>query len=220
MNSRELRVVNGPFSQVYVWPLHPPQCAWNFSSSVLGGPPFFRGERWGATVVLNRCLLASVFDVDFSLVQKVMHMALTGKERRFLRGLGHHLTPVVQVGKEGVTQTLVAATNQALDDHELIKVKIGENSPLNRFEAAQALGEATHSDVAQVLGRTALLYRPDPDKPTIKLPKVGETKRAQDKASDGDSTPNENSEKHSPAPIPKRMKHKLLPHRSSNKALR
>lgn len=85
-------------------------------------------------------------------------MALTGKQRRKLRALGHHLEPVVQVGQQGVTQGVIGAIEQALADHELIKVKVGEG-PAGRHEAAAQLSEATGAEVAQVLGRTVLLFK-------------------------------------------------------------
>ena len=85
--------------------------------------------------------------------------------RRRLRAAGHHLSPVVQVGKEGVTEAVRAQLDRALLDHELVKVKVGTESPEDRFEAAQALGEGTGALVAQVLGRTVLVYRRHPEKP-------------------------------------------------------
>ena len=85
-------------------------------------------------------------------------MGLNGKQRRKLRALGHHLEPVVMVGQSGGTEGVIAATEQALEDHELIKVKVGEG-PEDRHEAADRLAEATKSEVAQVLGRTVLLFR-------------------------------------------------------------
>jgi RNA-binding protein len=97
--------------------------------------------------------------------------ALTGKQRRHLRALGHHLQPVVQVGHEGITEALVREANVQLQTHELIKVRIGESSPQDRHEGAQMLAEQTGAQVAQVLGRTALLYRPRREKPAIVLPK-------------------------------------------------
>jgi RNA-binding protein len=95
---------------------------------------------------------------------------LTGKQRRYLRSLGHELKVVVQIGKDGIDDGLVAAVNQALLDHELIKIKIGENAELERQEAADTVAKRTKSEVAQVLGYTILLYRPHPDEPTIILP--------------------------------------------------
>jgi len=95
---------------------------------------------------------------------------LTGKQRRYLRSLGHELRPVVQVGKEGIADGLVAAIEQALSDHELIKIKIGEGAELDREEAANTIAARTRSEVAQVLGNTVLLFRADPDDPQISLP--------------------------------------------------
>jgi RNA-binding protein len=97
-------------------------------------------------------------------------MSLTGKQRRHLRALGHALTPLVQLGKGGLTAAVVAQVEQALVDHELIKVKLLDTVELDRHEAAAELALQTHSEVAQVLGRTILLYRPDPLDPRITLP--------------------------------------------------
>ena len=100
-----------------------------------------------------------------------MAEGLTGKQRRHLRALGHHLDPVVQIGHEGVNEAVVRETDAQLQVHELIKVKVGETSPQARHEAAELLGSRTQAQVAQVLGRTALLYRPRKDEPRIVLPK-------------------------------------------------
>ncbi len=97
-------------------------------------------------------------------------MSLNGKQRRALRALGHHLDPVIQVGKDGVTEALVQATAQALEDHELIKVKVGDSSPQDRHEAAEALEQGTGGEVAQVLGRTILLFKRREKEPEIALP--------------------------------------------------
>ena len=86
--------------------------------------------------------------------------------RRSLRAAGHHLSPVVQVGKEGVTEAVLAQIDQALLDHELIKVKSGTETPEDRFATAEAIAAgAEGSQLAQILGRTLLLYRRHPDKP-------------------------------------------------------
>lgn len=95
---------------------------------------------------------------------------LTGKAVRYLRGLGHHLEPIVQIGKDGITDALVAATREALAAHELVKVRVGTEAPIDRKEAGVELAKATGSELAQTLGRTLLLYLRHPRKPKIVLP--------------------------------------------------
>jgi RNA-binding protein len=90
--------------------------------------------------------------------------------RRTLRAAGHHLSPIVQVGKEGVTDPVRRQLDQALLDHELVKVKVGTESPEDRFEAAEALRAGCGAQVAQILGRTVLLYRRHPRKPRFEPP--------------------------------------------------
>ena len=95
---------------------------------------------------------------------------LSGKQRRHLRALGHELRPLVQIGKAGIDDGVVAAVEQALLDHELVKIRLGENAGVERQDAADQLATRTSSEVAQVLGNVLLLYRPNRDDPTIVLP--------------------------------------------------
>ncbi len=95
---------------------------------------------------------------------------LTGKQRRFLRGLGHNLSPALYVGKEGISDAVVAALDEALLTHELVKVKLGQNVVEDRKDAAASLAEGTSSHIAQILGNTILVYRKHPEKPRLKLP--------------------------------------------------
>ena len=97
---------------------------------------------------------------------------LTGKQRHHLRGLAHAMKPIVQIGKGGIDDGLISAIDQALTDHELVKVKVSESAGVDRHEAADELAVATRSEVAQVLGNIVLLYRPDPEEPKIVLPKT------------------------------------------------
>lgn len=98
-------------------------------------------------------------------------MELTGKQKRYLRGLGHRLDPMVRVGQRGVTDPVVASVDQALEAHELIKIKAIEGCPYAIDEVAKELVERSHAHLVQTLGHTALLYRPRKEKPEITLPK-------------------------------------------------
>jgi RNA-binding protein len=95
---------------------------------------------------------------------------LTGKQRRHLRALGHHLDAVLQIGREGITDAVVAQADAQLQRHELVKIKVLESSPKGRHEAAEELSARTGAELAQIIGRTFLLYKPDPEKPRIELP--------------------------------------------------
>ncbi len=94
---------------------------------------------------------------------------LTGKQKRFLRALGHSLKPLIQIGKKELEEGLIAETSAALACHELVKVKLLESCLLDRHQAAEELSEACNADVAQILGKTFLLYRAA-EKPTLVLP--------------------------------------------------
>ena len=96
---------------------------------------------------------------------------LNGKQKRFLRALGHGLKPVITVGKGELSETLLTETAEAVASHELIKVKILESCAMDRFEVAEGLAAACDAEVAQVLGRTLLLYKTAKE-PKIELPKA------------------------------------------------
>jgi RNA-binding protein len=94
---------------------------------------------------------------------------LNGKQKRFLRALGHGLKPVITVGKGEITEALIKETGDAIACHELAKVKILESCALDRFEVAESLASACDAEIAQVLGRTLLLYKKARE-PKIELP--------------------------------------------------
>ena len=94
---------------------------------------------------------------------------LNGKQKRFLRGVGHGLKPVITVGKGDISEALIKETAEAIACHELVKVKILESCLLDRFEVAEGLAAACAAEVAQVLGRTLLLYKKSRE-PKIELP--------------------------------------------------
>jgi RNA-binding protein len=96
---------------------------------------------------------------------------LNGRQRRHLRALAHHLEPLVQVGKEGVTDAVVAAADQALTDHELIKIRLPQIDRDERGQMALELERGTRAAIAGTTGRVVLLYRRHPNEPVIQLPR-------------------------------------------------
>jgi RNA-binding protein len=93
---------------------------------------------------------------------------LTSKQRAHLRSLAHPLKAILQVGKEGVTDDVVRSAHEALQNRELIKVKVLEAAPLDVRDAADELtGRLEGSHVVQVIGRTFVLYRKHPEEPEL-----------------------------------------------------
>jgi RNA-binding protein len=97
-------------------------------------------------------------------------MALTTKQRQFLKGLAHPLSPVVRVGKGRLTPSLAAETKRSLEAHELIKVRIESDDSSERREIAERLAAETDAHLAGTIGKLAILYRAREEKPKIKLP--------------------------------------------------
>ena len=95
---------------------------------------------------------------------------LTGRQRRYLRGLANTLEPLVYIGKEGISAEVLRAYAEASARHELIKVRLERSCPTPRQEAGEQLAAGTSSHLVQVLGHTLVLYRPDPEEPRIQLP--------------------------------------------------
>jgi RNA-binding protein len=92
---------------------------------------------------------------------------LTSRQRKQLRGRAHPLEPIVQVGHAGVTEAVLRSVDQALTDHELIKVRL--RSPEDKKGDAERLAEGTSSALCGVVGHTVILYRPHPEHPSIEL---------------------------------------------------
>lgn len=93
---------------------------------------------------------------------------LTGKQKRYLRGEAHHLNAIFQVGKDGVSSNQVKGIIDALEAHELIKVKLLESCPDNVHTVALELSVQTKSEVVQIIGHTIVLYKSS-DKDLYKL---------------------------------------------------
>ena len=94
---------------------------------------------------------------------------LTSKQRAQLRGLAANEPTIMQIGKSGITDTLVATVSDALEARELIKLRVLENCEYTVREAAEALAEATDAEVVSVIGKCLILYRESENKKKIVL---------------------------------------------------
>lgn len=90
-------------------------------------------------------------------------MAITGRERAQLRAEAHHLDPLVHIGAQGITPALVSSLDDALRTRELVKVQLGRPIEERPRAVAERLAEETGATVVQVIGRTATLFRENPD---------------------------------------------------------
>jgi RNA-binding protein len=95
---------------------------------------------------------------------------LTGKQKRFLRALATAHDPVVQVGKNGVTDSVLFSLNEALTAREIVKIKVLKNCLEETKSVGLVLSEKTESELVQVVGRNIVLYKPNKEKPEIILP--------------------------------------------------
>lgn len=91
--------------------------------------------------------------------QVFLMAALSIHERKRLRQIGHALNPVVMVGSQGLTENVIEETHRALNDHELIKVKIAGEDRDARAAVIDALVEATGAESVQKIGKIVLLYK-------------------------------------------------------------
>ena len=101
----------------------------------------------------------------------VTEVNLTGKQKRYLRGLGSNLEPIIQIGKGGVLPGIVTQAEDALEARELVKVRVLNNCPEDTKEVAGELSREVNAALVQVIGHTFLLFRPSVKKPEIELPK-------------------------------------------------
>ncbi len=97
---------------------------------------------------------------------------MTSKQRSYLKGLAMNLDSVFQIGKSSLTPEVTKAVDEALEARELIKITILKNCLDDGRSIAEILGERTHAQVVQVIGRRIVLYRPakDASKRKIILP--------------------------------------------------
>ncbi len=91
-------------------------------------------------------------------------MTLTTKQKQELKAQAHSLKPVILIGNHGLTEAVLAETDRALDDHELIKVKIAGEDRDARQTIAEEISLKLHAQIVQIIGRTLVIYRINPKK--------------------------------------------------------
>lgn len=87
-------------------------------------------------------------------------MELRGKQKRFLRSEAHHLDPLVQIGKNGISETLLDQVDDLLERRELIKVSLLQNTDEEATEVAEIFETTLHCQVVQIIGRILVVFRP------------------------------------------------------------
>lgn len=86
-------------------------------------------------------------------------MALSSEQKKAFKRIGHHLKPVVMVSENGITEGVLAELNRALDDHELIKIRVSAGDRETKQELIAEICAATKAELVQVIGKMAILLR-------------------------------------------------------------
>lgn len=88
-------------------------------------------------------------------------MAISAERKKQFRTIGHKLNPVVTIADNGLSEGVLNELNRALDDHELIKVKLSFTDREDRKDAIAFLSQLPNVEVVQEIGKVALIYRPN-----------------------------------------------------------
>ena len=86
-------------------------------------------------------------------------MALSSEQKKAYKRIGHHLKPVVIVSENGITEGVLAELNRALDDHELIKIRVSAGDREAKQELITEICAASKAELVQVIGKMAILLR-------------------------------------------------------------
>jgi RNA-binding protein len=97
-------------------------------------------------------------------------MKLTESQKKYLRGRGHPLKPVIMIGDAGLSDALLAEFSSTIEHHELIKVRVRTGDRKVRDSIIGELCKAGAAELITRIGNVALLYRRNDDKPRIPLP--------------------------------------------------
>jgi len=97
-------------------------------------------------------------------------MSLTPNQKKYLRGLGHPLQPIVAVGQQGLTDAVVRELDLALDTHELLKVRVRAGDRRLRGEILSSMAERTQAELVHTIGNVGLFYRKNKELAKLLIP--------------------------------------------------
>lgn len=89
-----------------------------------------------------------------------MVIALSNQQRKFLKGLAHNRKPVVIVGQNGLTDSVVSELQETLSHHELIKIKLPAGEKSMRVEMLETICEQTGATLIHLIGRNGVIFLP------------------------------------------------------------
>lgn len=95
---------------------------------------------------------------------------IDGKRRSYLKGQANNLNSIIQIGKDGISQGLIEQTEKSLENHELVKGRVLNNSLVDAKEAANELAQKCEAELIQVIGNVFVLFRRNNEKPIYILP--------------------------------------------------
>ena len=95
---------------------------------------------------------------------------LTGKERAYLKGLAQNIDPLIQLGKDGINEGFLKQMDKLLEDHELVKIKVLQNAPVEVDEIVDEILEKTGAEFVQKIGKKLTIYRESKENKKIELP--------------------------------------------------
>ena len=94
---------------------------------------------------------------------------LTEKERAYLKGLAQNIDPLIQLGKDGINEGFLKQMDKLLEDHELVKIKVLQNAPVEVDEIVDEILEKTGAEFVQKIGKKLTIYRESKENKKIQL---------------------------------------------------
>lgn len=95
---------------------------------------------------------------------------ITGKQRAYLKSLAHNIDPMLQIGKNGLSEGLINQIDELLENHELVKINVLQNAPEEAEEVVDYIIENTNSEFVQLIGSKFTIYRESKENKSIELP--------------------------------------------------